>query len=39
MAAALVNVAAKAKRGAVIEIKTLMSHVMETGYRHTANSF
>ncbi|GLH81013.1 thiosulfate oxidation carrier complex protein SoxZ [Bradyrhizobium sp. SSBR45G] len=36
MAAALVNVPAKAKRGAVIEIKTLMSHVMETGYRHTA---
>ena len=36
MAAALVNVPAKAKRGAIIEIKTLMSHVMETGYRHTA---
>ncbi|CCE02075.1 thiosulfate oxidation carrier complex protein SoxZ [Bradyrhizobium sp. STM 3809] len=36
MPAALVNVAAKAKRGAVIEIKTLMSHVMEPGYRHTA---
>ncbi|MGJ4951608.1 thiosulfate oxidation carrier complex protein SoxZ [Bradyrhizobium sp. HKCCYLS20291] len=36
MAAALVNVPPKAKRGAVIEIKTLMSHVMETGYRHTA---
>jgi len=36
MAAALVNVPAKAKRGAVIEIKTLMSHVMEPGYRHTA---
>ena len=36
MAAALVNVPPKAKRGAVIEIKTLMSHVMEPGYRHTA---
>ena len=36
MAAALVNVPAKARRGAVIEIKTLMSHVMEPGYRHTA---
>ena len=36
MPAALVNVPAKAKRGAVIEIKTLMSHVMEPGYRHTA---
>jgi sulfur-oxidizing protein SoxZ len=36
MATALVNVPPKAKRGAVIEIKTLMSHVMEPGYRHTA---
>jgi len=36
MAAALVNVPAKARRGAIIEIKTLMSHVMEPGYRHTA---
>ncbi|MGY4310119.1 sulfur-oxidizing protein SoxZ [Bradyrhizobium sp. USDA 4369] len=36
MPAALVNVPAKAKRGTVIEIKTLMSHVMEPGYRHTA---
>ena len=36
MPAALVNVPAKAKRGAVIEIKTWMSHVMEPGYRHTA---
>ena len=35
MAAALINVPAKAKRGEVIEIKTLMSHIMETGYRHT----
>ncbi|MGJ5181666.1 thiosulfate oxidation carrier complex protein SoxZ [Bradyrhizobium oligotrophicum] len=36
MPAALVNVPPKAKRGTVIEIKTLMSHVMEPGYRHTA---
>jgi sulfur-oxidizing protein SoxZ len=37
MAAALINVPKKAKRGEVIEIKTLMSHIMETGYRHTAS--
>ena len=37
MASALINVPAKAKRGDVIEIKTLMSHIMETGYRHTAS--
>src|SRR5262252_2085409 len=36
MTAALINVPKKAKRGDVIEIKTLMSHIMETGYRHTA---
>ena len=36
MASALINVPAKAKRGEIIEIKTLMSHIMETGYRHTA---
>ena len=36
MASALINVPAKAKRGEIIEIKTLMSHVMETGYRRTA---
>jgi sulfur-oxidizing protein SoxZ len=35
MPSALINVPSKAKRGAVIEIKTLMSHIMETGYRHT----
>ncbi|MGJ4943714.1 thiosulfate oxidation carrier complex protein SoxZ [Bradyrhizobium sp. HKCCYLS1011] len=34
--AALVNVPPKAKRGAVIEIKALMSHIMEPGYRRTA---
>ncbi len=37
MTSALINVPAKAKRGEVIEIKTLMSHIMETGYRRTAN--
>jgi sulfur-oxidizing protein SoxZ len=36
MTAALINVPATAKRGAIIEIKTLMSHVMEPGYRRTA---
>jgi sulfur-oxidizing protein SoxZ len=34
MARALVNVPPKAKRGQVIEIKTLFSHIMETGFRH-----
>src|SRR5215510_13781336 len=29
----LINVPAKAKRGEVITIKTLISHVMETGFR------
>jgi sulfur-oxidizing protein SoxZ len=37
MPSALINVPAKAKRGDVIEIKTLMSHIMETGYRHTVS--
>ncbi len=36
MTSALINVPAKAKRGDIIEIKTLMSHIMETGFRHTA---
>ena len=36
MASALINVPKKAKRGENIEIKTLMSHIMETGYRRTA---
>ena len=30
---ALINVPAKAKRGEIIEIKTLVAHPMETGYR------
>jgi sulfur-oxidizing protein SoxZ len=33
--AALINVPAKAKRGDIIEIRTLISHIMETGFRHT----
>ena len=36
MASALINVPKKAKRGEIIEIKTLMSHIMETGFRRTA---
>ena len=36
MTSALINVPAKAKRGDIVEIKTLMSHIMETGYRRTA---
>lgn len=35
MARTLINVPAKAKRGDVIQIKTLISHVMETGFRHS----
>ena len=30
----LINVPPKAKRGEVIQIKTLISHIMETGFRH-----
>jgi sulfur-oxidizing protein SoxZ len=37
MASALINVPKTAKRGEIIEIKTLMSHIMETGYRRTAS--
>jgi sulfur-oxidizing protein SoxZ len=35
VASALVNVPRQARRGDVIEIKTLISHVMETGFRRT----
>jgi len=35
VASALINVPARARRGEVIEIKTLVSHAMETGYRRT----
>jgi sulfur-oxidizing protein SoxZ len=34
MARALISVPKTAKRGEVIEIKTLVAHPMETGYRH-----
>jgi len=34
MSAPLVNVPARAKRGEVITIKTLISHEMETGFRY-----
>jgi len=33
MARALINVPRKARRGEIIEIKALLSHPMETGYR------
>jgi sulfur-oxidizing protein SoxZ len=33
MARALINVPAKAKKGEIMAIKTLVSHDMETGYR------
>lgn len=33
MARALINVPPKARRGEIIEIKTLISHDMESGYR------
>jgi sulfur-oxidizing protein SoxZ len=36
MASTLINVPPKAKRGEIIEIKTLTSHIMETGFRRTA---
>jgi sulfur-oxidizing protein SoxZ len=35
MARALINVPKQAKRGEIIEIKTLISHPMETGYRRS----
>jgi sulfur-oxidizing protein SoxZ len=31
----LINVPAKAKKGEVILVRTLISHVMETGFRHS----
>jgi sulfur-oxidizing protein SoxZ len=37
MTAALINVPKKARNGDVIEIKALMSHIMETGYRRTTS--
>ena len=35
MASILINVPPKAKRGEIITIKTLVSHTMESGFRHT----
>ena len=35
MARALINVPAPARRGEIIEIKALISHEMETGFRRT----
>ena len=35
MASTLINVPARAKRGEIVEIKTLVSHTMETGFRRT----
>ena len=37
MTRVLVNVPAKAKRGEIIEIKTLIAHPMESGYRVGTN--
>ena len=34
MARAIVNVPARARKGQIIEIKALVGHVMETGFRH-----
>jgi sulfur-oxidizing protein SoxZ len=35
MARPLINVPASVKRGQIFEIKTLISHIMETGFRYT----
>jgi len=35
MARSLIKVSPKPRRGEVIEIKTLISHEMESGFRHT----
>jgi sulfur-oxidizing protein SoxZ len=35
--AALINVPARARRGDVIEIRALTSHIMDTGFRHTVD--
>ena len=37
MARAVVTVPPRAKRGEIVEIKTLAQHVMETGFRRTQN--
>jgi sulfur-oxidizing protein SoxZ len=35
VASALINVPPRARRGEIIEVKTLISHPMETGYRRS----
>jgi len=35
VASALINVPPRARQGEIIEVKTLISHPMETGYRRT----
>ena len=35
MARTVVNMPAQAKKGEIIEIRTLAGHTMETGFRHT----
>ena len=35
MARAIIRMPAQAKRGEIIEIRTLASHTMETGFRHS----
>jgi sulfur-oxidizing protein SoxZ len=35
VASAMINVPPRARRGEIIEVKTLISHPMETGYRRT----
>ncbi len=37
MARAVIRLPSSAKRGEIIEIRTLASHSMETGFRHTEN--
>src|SRR6266850_5839054 len=37
MARAVIRLPSTAKRGQIIEIRTLASHNMETGFRHTEN--
>jgi sulfur-oxidizing protein SoxZ len=37
MARALIRVPPRARRGDVTEIKALISHIMETGFRHDQN--
>ncbi len=37
MTRALINIPQKAKRGEVIEIKTMLSHPMETGFRPSSD--